>query len=761
MSTTTALQEIGGGSLQEAAPAAGYLPSGAESEGVGFQDVMRVVRQRKVTIVVTTIITYMLVCAATYVVYRYFPQYPSEAMFQLDPPESMKLLRDPSNNMINPDFMAQMLQTEANKLRGANLLLEVAGMPDVQKTRYFDWYDRDVAKTVEGLRKDLIAVPIPDTQLIRLVLATRDKEESRLIVANLARRYTDSFKNEAQRALTDQATNLKNVLSERNAELEQKRKALALHRQTSDAPSLESQRIISAEHIAKLMTQIAEQQSTTSAVQAKIDSLAGIDPSQIPLTAEHQIIIESDPLLRYLRSTVESLDVQLRVTKLQFGEQHRIIRQIEEQRQGYFEKEIAKREELTDQVRYRQLENLRDEHRQRINALAQLEESLRGAESQQRDLDKSIQAALQMEQDIESLQKLIEAVETDYQIAKSAVADTSRARLHLVQDPRPAVKPTQPNLYVFLGGGAALALLVGFAVAFLREFTDKRIRTPIDVARFGHLSVLGSVPLLDDEEAEIDTMEEAVRVAPHSVIAEAFRKVRTNLQFSGPRETQRTLLITSPSPGDGKTAIAINLAVTMAHSNQRVLLIDCNFRRPAVRERFANTRPEGLSNVLTNQSQPEDVITATDLPNLYVMTAGPMPPRPAELLGAQKMHDMLARLTESEVTLGGQRVRFDRVLLDGPPSLLISDALVLAMQVDGVLVVARADTNAKGALKRAREQLEAVNARVVGAVLNGVRARAGGYYKQQYRDYYEYTSDDVVPPDLPGLPGPDEIEKKV
>ena len=741
------------------APAAGYIPSGGEAEGMGFQDFMRILRQRRLTIIITTIVAYVVVCAATYLIAKYFPAYPSESLFQLDPPKRMDPL-DKTIVEINPDYMDQMLQTEASKLRSAGLLLQVAGVPELKNTRYYNWYEQSAEKCAEGLRKDLSIAPIPDTQLIRVMIATRDPEESKLIVNKLSNQYLQTYTTESQTDLFQTAASLKKMLSDANADLEKKRSELATHRQTADAPSLESQRMMSAELIAKLNLQITEAQANLRAVEAKIESISGIDPSKLPLTAEQQLIVESDPILRYLRNTVEGIDVQIRTVKLQYGENHRVVQQLEEQRMGYFEKEVAKREELTQQVRMRQIENLNDERRQRESATLQMVADLREAEARQRDLDKSIQTSMQMEQDIETILKSIEEIDADYKVAQSAAGDQTRVRLRLVQNATKAVKPSRPDPYLFLGGGAVLALLCGVGLAFLREFTDKRIRTPIDVARFGHLSVLGSVPLLDDETAEIDNIEEAVRAAPHSVIAESFRKIRTNLQFSGPRETQRTLLVTSPSPGDGKTSVAINLAVSSAHGSQRVLLIDCNFRKPGIRERFEGTRPDGLSNVLTNQGKIEEMITPTSLPNLFVLTAGPMPPRPAELLGSQRMRELLTQLTEGEVVIGGKPMRFDRVILDGPPALLISDAVVLAMQVDGVIVVTRADTNAKGALKRAREQLEAVNARIVGAVLNGVRARAGGYYKQQYKDFYEYTSDDTVPSDLPGLPAGTEIDKK-
>jgi len=179
--------------------------------------------------------------------------------------------------------------------------------------------------------------------------------------------------------------------------------------------------------------------------------------------------------------------------------------------------------------------------------------------------------------------------------------------------------------------------------------------------------------------------------------------------------------------------------VTFAQSNQRVLLIDANFRRPGVRRAFVGTRAEGLCNVLVGQMPFEQTVTHTDLPNLDVLGSGPLPPNPGELLGSPQMRELL------KLVAG----KYDRVVLDGPPCLLVSDALVLATQVDGVVLVARAVNGTKGTLRRAREQLQRIGARVIGAVLNGVRAQPGGYFKQQYREFYEYREEESTTPQLP------------
>jgi capsular exopolysaccharide synthesis family protein len=188
-------------------------------------------------------------------------------------------------------------------------------------------------------------------------------------------------------------------------------------------------------------------------------------------------------------------------------------------------------------------------------------------------------------------------------------------------------------------------------------------------------------------------------------------------------------LVTSPSGGNGKTTVAVNLAISIALSGRRVLLIDANFRRPCLPRIFPDMRADGLSNILIGQSHLDDCVMATSVPGLDVLGAGPLPPNPAELLGSTYLRDMLA----------DARARYDQVIFDGPPVLLVSDAMVLSGAVDGVLLICQYRSTSRGALQRTQQQLDAINARIFGAVLNRVETRAGGYFREAYREFYEYS----------------------
>ncbi|MEI7643825.1 MAG: CpsD/CapB family tyrosine-protein kinase [Chloroflexales bacterium] len=205
---------------------------------------------------------------------------------------------------------------------------------------------------------------------------------------------------------------------------------------------------------------------------------------------------------------------------------------------------------------------------------------------------------------------------------------------------------------------------------------------------------------------------------PGSAAAEAYRTLRTNIQFSSIDRPLKTLLVTSTAPDEGKSIILANLAVTMAQSEQRVLLVDCDLRRPSLHNIFGLANEQGLTSALLEQGAGELPIQATAVPGLSLLASGPLPPRPADLLGSRRMVAMIERL----------RASADIVLFDTPPVVAVTDAAVLAPQVDGVLLVLQAGHTRRDRAREARQILEKVKAHIIGVVLNNARLEGGYSY---------------------------------
>ena len=213
---------------------------------------------------------------------------------------------------------------------------------------------------------------------------------------------------------------------------------------------------------------------------------------------------------------------------------------------------------------------------------------------------------------------------------------------------------------------------------------------------------------------------------PKSPISEAYRTLRTNIKFSSVDKSLKTIAITSTDKG--KSNVLSNIAVTMAQDNSRVLLIDCDLRKPTLHKRFEVSNLLGLSNVLTQQNSLSEVIQKSGIPGLDVMTSGPKPPNPSEMLGSNAMKQLIEEVSEL----------YDRVLIDAPPVGIVTDAAILTTMVEGVIFVIETKRVPIEAVRHAKELLEGVNANIIGVVLNKVSSKYRGYsaYKN-YQKYYE------------------------
>ena len=342
------------------------------------------------------------------------------------------------------------------------------------------------------------------------------------------------------------------------------------------------------------------------------------------------------------------------------------------------------------------------------------------------------------------------------------------------------IDPVRPNRPLVISMAAIMGLLLSVLVAFAREMTDRTVHTKEDVQAFTGTTVLGLIPRIPRAADKLRgpavamnrllararpalTSQTSVTVAsstgervseqviagadPRSPVSEAFRSLRTNITFARPDQVSKTLVFTSPMPGDGKTTSAANLAITLAQQGVRILLIDGDLRRGLLNSVFETPREPGLSNVLLGGVQFETAVRPIDLGQngtFDFLSTGTLPPNPAELLGSQKMRKLLTELEE----------KYDAVIIDSPPLNVVTDAAVLGTVADGVVLIARAGVTEKRGLAYAVEQLETVHATLLGAVLNDVDFESNRYYglygKYGYYQYnYRYQAQKASGSDIP------------
>ena len=283
----------------------------------------------------------------------------------------------------------------------------------------------------------------------------------------------------------------------------------------------------------------------------------------------------------------------------------------------------------------------------------------------------------------------------------------------------PAVQPTDaasPKLLLNVALGLILGTLLGLVIAFALASLDDTFKDAEDVEEVLHLPVLGTLGRLPEAAQKLGIYRLVMLLYPRSGAAEAFRTMRTNVEFADIDSGVRSLLVTSPASGDGKSTVAANLALAFAQAGRRTILVDADLRRPAIHDFFDLSNGYGLTSLIRSPEVIElgQVLRVIDEPNLRVLTSGPLPPNPAELLGSNRMHSIVERL-EAEA---------DLVVFDSPPAGAVTDAAVISSLSDGTVLVVAAERTRRGAARSASEAVSRVGGHLLGVVLNRQLGRA-------------------------------------
>ncbi len=288
--------------------------------------------------------------------------------------------------------------------------------------------------------------------------------------------------------------------------------------------------------------------------------------------------------------------------------------------------------------------------------------------------------------------------------------------------------PSSPRIRLLSALALLSGLALGIAVAVLRERLDDRISSREELEEVVGAPTLAIVPKVGDWKKRSAT-EVVTLAAPKSPPSEAYRTIRTNLQYIARGDSFKILAVTSPLLGEGKTTTVANIAVTLAQTNKRVIAVSADLRKPRLHRFFGLENDSGVTSILTGQTTlAEAALRVAAVETLRVLPSGPIPPNPADLLSSPEMEQLMADL----------RRYADFVVIDTPPVLAVADALILGPRSDGVLIVADASSSTRKALEHLREQLEQVHANIVGSVYNNFDPSTAKYYPSYYRYYYSY-----------------------
>jgi polysaccharide biosynthesis transport protein len=453
------------------------------------------------------------------------------------------------------------------------------------------------------------------------------------------------------------------------------------------------------------------------------------------------------PLLESLRTKQAELKIQIADLNTQFGPSYPKLAQLNNQLAEIEAQLQSEMKKIASKVKG-----------QYTTALGREDLLSQALEKQKQAANKLNESAIEyslLKRDLETNRQLYEGLLE--KLKEAGISEGLKSNnFQIVNSARVPTYPVEPNVPRNLGFAFVLGLTSGVGLAFLLEGLDNTVRTTEQAQAISGLPPLGMIPLGSKTTREgspskrliLASSNEAVElithVRPQSQMAESYRALRTSLLLSHLGAPPKVIMVTSALPQEGKSTTSINCAVVLAQKGVRVLLIDCDLRRPSIHKTLGMGPRSGLSNVLTGSTTLKQAITvAPTLPNLDVLPAGTPPPNPAELLASANMRDVLTELRE----------KYDHIVLDTPPTLSVTDAVVLSPRADAIVLVIRSGSTTKQALRRSRDILMQVNARVSGVLLNAVDLSSPDYYyyyeyQGKYAQYYhnhEASSDDEDP----------------
>jgi len=715
------------------APAA--IANGTQLTGA---DIWRVIRSNLLLIGIVVIVSGVLGYFANSYLAKFHSRYTADGEIEVTPVGSFEAMQ---NGQVGGDTTSLTVEqaTQVIYLRSANLIRQVIddnAPGGVRDTAWFRSFAGD--KQVENAKADLIdhlsITPEIGSRNIRVSFTANDGVSAKVIAEKVINAHVAEQQRRNEDRLITRKDELRNHDNGLNRDIDSLRSKLADLETKLGANGYE----VATGHVSstkdmELESLIQDSIKTRDAMGQAQDQYstisAQINQDQDPAMVEQ--LINTDPEVARDRDMVSNLDMAINQGMRELGADHPSLIAMQK-RQDVFQQKLALAiSQARVKARSAVLEKLHDEvsrFQHELETNGHRQDQLR---SDIQALSEDVHDYLQTKAELAEREAQKHATEekesqlNDFLLAKH-LNSVAVASLPLIPD-----KPSFPKIEIVMTTAILLGLMISLGIAFLREVLDTSIRSPRDITRVGSMNLLGMVPHeADDPQSSGARLPVVIFEAPHSIMAEQLRQVRTRLQHTASLDTVRSILITSPSPGDGKSTIACNLASGLALNGRRILLVDANFRRPELHRIFNLNNDQGFSDVLNNLDQFEHLVQETQVPNLYILPSGLKPTNATELLESQLLIDFIERAMEE----------FDHVIFDSGPLLFVSETVALAPRVDGVVTVARARANSRGVLGRMRDTLRQIKAEHIGIVLNAVRSHGGGYFGRNIRTYYEYQN---------------------
>jgi polysaccharide biosynthesis transport protein len=652
------------------------------------------------------------------------------------------------------------LDTEVRILQSDLLALQVVRQLNLDKRPEFgghpeqkqpnlvaDPMQNDSSRTsalLGAFRGNLHVTLIPNTRIIEIHYNSTDPQLAANSVNTLAATYVEqNFKTKFESTM--QASDwLSKQLVDLQMKVETSQEKLVRYQKEHEILGIDEKQNITTEKLDELNKEMTTAESDRMQKEAVYRQTQSSDPEVVAsaIIADAAGGGNGASLLDKLREQQAGLRIQIAELSTQLGPSYPKVAQLNSQ-----VKEID--HEVQTEVN-KAVDHLRGEYQAALQRETMLRESF---DKQKQEANKLNESAIEyslLKRDVESNRTLYEGLLEKLKEA-GVTAGLRSNNFRIINAARVPTAPSEPNIPRNLAFALVLGIISGVGLAFLLENMDNTVRTPEQAQAISGLPSLGMIPLGSKSgnrgpsgarltlTSSKEAVEMVTQVRPQSQMAESYRALRTSLLLSNLGAPPKVVMVTSARPQEGKTTTSINTAIVLAQKGVRVLLVDADLRRPSVHKTLGMGPRSGLSNVLTGTATLQQTVTTSPvLPNLFILPAGSPPPNPAELLASAHMRDLLVELRE----------QYDHIVIDTPPTLSVTDAVVLSPRADATILVIRSGQTTKQALRRSRDILMQVNAHVAGVLLNAVDLTSPDYYyyyeyQGKYGHYYQEEPDTV------------------
>ena len=702
------------------------------------REVFGILSRHTILIVAMTVLGCCIGGGTWYLLRRYLPSYTAETLIGVLSPIEEDPTRIGSiqvHKNVQYDYRVSM----ASLIKQQVTYVELLKLDTIRRTKWFLSFEGNENRALTYLKKYLGAYPHRDAGFVSISMTCGQAKEAAAIANVMAELFVKSQGSQKRGdisnklvTLEEQRKQVQKEIDQINQHLDGVRKKWGVSGISAQGAAFLYQHPIVANYN-KLQLDENELALQVSQMQASVENIRALASG--PINEQIAQAIERDPILLNLTTSVNAQEAGLASKLVNFGESHRVVRETRGRVADLKTRLEARTIEIAEQTRqanFKNAQNVLVTLQTRLEKTQKLREE---AAKRKDDLDMAQIEQSRLQVSLDERQAIFVTLKENIQKWRIKLDDPQTPKVQLQGLALAPIEMTASrHALLWFPGGTLMGLMLGVGLTFLLEFLNDLIRKPSDVARYLNIPLLGVVPDEREDDLPDDAdLSQVVRHAPYSLISESYRRFRTNLELSG----AKTLLVASGEPEEGCTSVAVNLALSLAAKSKRVVMIDGNFRQPALQTLFPRPQQKaeggggaayGLSNLLMGQCNIRQGLRPSGAKGLDLIDTGLLPPNPTELLASGRMEVLLAQLSKV----------YDHIILDSSPILLVSDPKVLARIVDATVVVCHAAYTRRGAAQRALVELARVDANVVGCVLLGVRAIRGGYFRKQYKSYHQY-----------------------